>query len=810
MRGMPARALLSVCVLFGAFALADETTPTLLGLRHDRTDTSTRVVLESSGPLVYTYYSPDPLTLVVDLPDVDAAKLQPQTLVASPEVESISATNVARPDGRSLARLEVKMAKAVAYQIFTEGKSLNLVFDRGTAVATADKPAANVVAPVPEVVDAPAIKPPAETPTSTPDAVAPPAPVEPKTPQPAEAAPTAAPGTATRILGVSHKVEDGNVIVTVRADGTLRYEDFFVPSPDRLVIDVVNVAVPQRSLEVNREPVRRIRLAQYSPEPKIGRLVFDLITHTPYQIADLPNGMRITFSEPPSREVSAAPVFQPAVLTTTEPIAPTPVMSRPAAPAPAPVLMIPAATTQAPPPVPATGTIPSSAYIGTQISTSTKAVYTGHPISLDFREGDLQDILRLFADISGLNIIVNPGVTGKVTVKLNEVPWDQALDIILKSQGLGRVTEDNVIRVAPLSALQREEDELRKLKENQALAGDLVTWRKSLSYAKVSDLEDTVKKVALSPRGSITLDTRTNTMIINDLPGRITDAERLILDLDRQTPQVEIEARIVVTSRNFTRDVGIQWGFLNQQTPQYGNTTGRAFPNSIILDGGRAQNGLGIAPGAIGSEQSSSAIGPIGRGYAVNLPAASFSSGIGISLGNILGSFNIDAALTALERQGRGRILSTPKVTTQNNQEAEIKQGVQIPIAIQQAAGGASFAATNVQFKDAFLILKVTPQITDAGTVILKLEVENNSPDFANRVNGIPPINTQSAKTIVLVRDGATTVIGGIYQSTEQTTLNSTPFFGRLPLLGALFRNKASENRNNELLLFITPRIIKG
>lgn len=809
MRGMPARALLSVCVLFGAFALADENTPTLLGLRHDSTDASTRVVLESSGPLVYTYYSPDPLTLVVDLPDVDAAKLQPQTLVASPEVESVSATNVARPDGRSLARLEVKMAKAVAYQIFTEGKSLNLVFDRGTAVATGDKPTS--VSPIPEVVDAPAVKPPSEIPTSAPEAVPSPAAVEPKSPPLAEAAPTAAPGTATRILGVSHKVEDGNVIVTVRADGTLGYEDFFVPNPDRLVIDVVNVAVPQRSLEVNRESVRRIRLAQYSPEPKIGRIVFDLVAHTPYQIADLPNGMRITFNEPPSRQVSAAPVFQPAVLTTTAPIASTPVMlARPSAPAQAPVVIVPAATTQAPPPVPATGTISSSAYIGTQISTSTRAVYTGHPISLDFREGDLQDILRLFADISGLNIIVNPGVTGKVTVKLNEVPWDQALDIILKSQGLGRLTEDNVIRVAPLSALQREEEELRKLKENQALAGDLVTWRKSLSYAKVSELEDTVRKVALSPRGSITLDTRTNTMIINDLPGRITDAERLILDLDRQTPQVEIEARIVVTSRNFTRDVGIQWGFLNQQTPQYGNTTGRAFPNSIILDGGRAQNGLGIAPGAIGSEQSSGAIGPTTRGYAVNLPAASFSSGIGISLGNILGSFNIDAALTALERQGRGRILSTPKVTTQNNQEAEIKQGVQIPIAIQQAAGGASFAATNVQFKDAFLILKVTPQITDAGTVILKLEVENNSPDFANRVNGIPPINTQSAKTIVLVRDGATTVIGGIYQSTEQTTLNSTPFFGRLPLLGALFRNKASENRNNELLLFITPRIIKG
>jgi type IV pilus assembly protein PilQ len=188
----------------------------------------------------------------------------------------------------------------------------------------------------------------------------------------------------------------------------------------------------------------------------------------------------------------------------------------------------------------------------------------------------------------------------------------------------------------------------------------------------------------------------------------------------------------------------------------------------------------------------------------VNLPATGFNSSIGVSLGNILGNFNIDAALTALERTGRGRILSTPKVTTQNNQEAEIKQGVQIPI--QTVANN----TVTVSFKDAVLTLKVTPQITEADTVILTLNVENNTADFANEVNGIPPINTQAAKTIVLVRDGATTVIGGIYQSNEQTTQQSTPFLGKLPLLGYLFRNRFVSSTNNELLLFITPRIVKG
>jgi type IV pilus assembly protein PilQ len=197
-------------------------------------------------------------------------------------------------------------------------------------------------------------------------------------------------------------------------------------------------------------------------------------------------------------------------------------------------------------------------------------------------------------------------------------------------------------------------------------------------------------------------------------------------------------------------------------------------------------------------------VGTIGRGYAVNLPASNFNSSIGVSLGNILGNFNIDAALTALENQGRGRILSTPKITTQNNQAAEIKQGVQIPL--QTVANN----TVTVTFKEAVLTLKVTPQITEADTVILNVDVENSTADFANQVNGIPPINTQAAKTIVLVRDGSTTVIGGIYQTNEQTSQSSTPFLGKVPILGYLFRNRFVNTTNDELLLFITPRIIKG
>ena len=423
------------------------------------------------------------------------------------------------------------------------------------------------------------------------------------------------------------------------------------------------------------------------------------------------------------------------------------------------------------------------------------------------KAGDLQDIFRLFADISGLNVVVNPGVSGKVTLKLNEVPWGRALELIMKTNSLCCVLEGNVIRIARLSELEREEEERRKLAEAKALAGDLVDYTKRISYAKAGTLADVLTKSgAISSRGDINIDERTNTIIIRDLPLFIDQARTLIGELDTATPQVEIEARIVVTSRNFTRDLGIQWGFSNERSTRYGNATDLSYPNQIILNGNAVPSRLGIpadnlGPGGQGSEAG---IGAATRGYAVNLPANSFNSGIGISTGNILGSFNLDLALTALERQGRGRLLSTPKVTTQNNMAAEIKQGLQIPI--QTVANN----TVTVQFKDAVLTLKVTPQITDSGTVILNLEVENNSADFANLVNGIPPINTQSAKTIVQVTDGQTAVVGGIYQSTETTTVNQTPFLNKIPLLGYLFKNKATSSQNNELLLFITPRIVKS
>lgn len=802
MRAKLAWALLATAIVLAAKtpASAEDPVPTAItDIRQESNDRSTRLTIDCTGPIAYTYYSPDPLTLVVDIPEVDASKVPARINVGTREVESLRLTTLGRADGRSLARIEVRLASLVPYQIYSKDKLLNLVFERPAASAQAAPPQpAPEAASAAEPADAPA-QVAADAPTKETDDSAPQATEDaPADPPTAMTEDHTAHGPATRILAVTQAEEAGELTITVRADGSLHYQDFFLGNPERLVVDFKDVVSrsPVKALDVARGPVNKVRLAQFSAaSPKVARLVMDLSTRAPYKIVEGRDGVKIVFGEghTPSPAPLAALRAEPApapVLVAAAALAP------PALPPPPPIAA-PAALPEAPP-----QGQPTENYEARTVGPAPK-LYTGHPISLDFKDGDLQDIFRLFADISGLNVVVNPGISGKVTLKLTEVPWDQALDLILKTNGLGRTIDDNVIRIARLSDLQKEEEDLRKLKENQALAGDLDVWRKSLSYAKAADLEATVRKVALSARGTITIDTRTNTMIVTDLPINIEKARDLIADLDRATKQVEIEARIVVTTRNFTRDLGIQWGFLNRQTPQFGNTTNKTFPNSIIL------NGQGVpSTGGLPADQTllapNAGIGTAARGYAVNLPASNFNTAIGISLGNIIGSFNLDAALTALERQGRGRILSTPKVTTQNNQAAEIKQGVQIPI--QTIANN----TVTVQFKDAVLTLKVTPQITEADTIILNLEVENNTADFANLVNGIPPINTQSAKTIVLVRDGATTVIGGIYQSNEQTAQSSTPFLGRIPLLGYLFRNRFVTNTNNELLLFVTPRITKG
>ena len=433
-----------------------------------------------------------------------------------------------------------------------------------------------------------------------------------------------------------------------------------------------------------------------------------------------------------------------------------------------------------------------------QISSGETKKYVGHAISMDFQGVDLRSVLRTFAEISGLNMVIDPDVQGTVDILLTDVPWDQALEVILRGSALDYTVDGTIVRIAKIETLRREQDARTQLALSAANAGALAVRTYTLSYAKADQAAPLVKSSVLSPRGNVQIDARTNTLIITDLPARLDTVQQLLGTIDRAEPQVEIEARIIATTRDYARALGLQWGFNGRVDSAIGNTTGLAFPNNGSIGGRLGQQGpIGTDPRAQPLDRS---------GTAVDLPLVSDfppTNAIGLALGSINGALNLDVALSALERTGKGRILSTPRVTTQNNVDAEITQGVQIPIQVE-----ANNTVTTT-YKDAALTLKVTPQITAANTVILQILLENSSPGAQTPDGGLS-IDTQRAITRVQVNDGMTTVIGGIFVSREQTTKSRTPLLYRIPFLGRLFRNDSRTDTSRELLIFITPRIQKG
>ena len=423
--------------------------------------------------------------------------------------------------------------------------------------------------------------------------------------------------------------------------------------------------------------------------------------------------------------------------------------------------------------------------------------YAGDPVSMEFQNADLRSVLRAFAEISELNFVLDPQVAGRVDVALVDVPWDQAFDVILQANRLGYVVDGTVVRIAPVVTLDAEEEERRSRAERQALAGDLVVITRALGYARAVDLADLVTRTVLSERGQVQLDGRTNTLIIVDLPDRIGRVQELIDALDRPQSQVEIQARIVQASQDYLRELGVQWGVAARAAPEIGNTTSLSFPNRGGITGrvGGVQGPAdGADPRALESENS---------GTAVALGAPSASTALGLAMGAIDGSLNLDVVLSAAESDGQVRVLSNPRITTQNNVQATITQGDQIPI--QTVANN----TVTVTFRDAALRLAVTPQITTSDTVIMRIEIGNDFADFARQVNGVPPIVTQSASTTVQVPDGATTVIGGIYESARTRSARRVPGIHRVPILGWFFRSRAERRRSDELLIFLTPRIVR-
>ncbi len=420
-------------------------------------------------------------------------------------------------------------------------------------------------------------------------------------------------------------------------------------------------------------------------------------------------------------------------------------------------------------------------------STGTVRRYTGHPVTLDFQGADLRAVLRTFSEISGLNLVIDPAVQGTVDVSLRDVPWDQALENILRANKLGYVVDGSIVRVAPITVLSDEETAKRKLADEQALSGELKVMTKALNYAEATELAPLLKGNALSSRGTVSVDRRTNTVVINDLPIYLAKAEALLNSLDQSEGQVEIEARIVSTSKTFAHQLGVNWGFLGQATPELGNTTGAAFPNTVT-------GNITVNP----------------SGSTATLPNVA-----SIVLGSVNGGLNLNASLQALENEGLIKVLLQPRVVTQNNVTARIARGQEIPYTttIAPPTSGQQGVVVQqpmptVEFKTAALTLEVTPRITPADTVLLRVDVDNGSAG-AVQANGNIAINTQRATTTVLVQNGATTVIGGITSQQNNRTDYRVPGLGRIPLLKWLFKSDTVSDSDEELLIFITPRVMR-
>jgi type IV pilus assembly protein PilQ len=419
--------------------------------------------------------------------------------------------------------------------------------------------------------------------------------------------------------------------------------------------------------------------------------------------------------------------------------------------------------------------------------------YTGEPISVNLKDVDLKDFFRLIHEISGLNVVLDPNVHGNLTIVLDDVPWDQALDIVLKNNDLARELEGNVLRIATVDTLKKEADARRAQQESEALAVEKVTVTRFLSYAHSKDVVPTIKKF-LSQRGDVISDDRTNAVIISDIPNVIPALDRLLTQLDRKTQEVEIEARVVAATRSFARDIGTQFGF------GWGN--GHSAIGGASAVGTSPTTVGGLSPGYItaggGSATSGSQI-PLFS----NLPVTSPSSGL--TFVNASNNVRIDAVLTMAESRGLLKILSRPRVVTQNNIQALVRQGVRVPIVTQAQLGG----PPTVTYVDAFLRLTVVPQITSEGTIFLNVDVENTTPDFGRTVQGNPTLITQQATTQVLVTDGGTVVIGGVIQTNNSMNVQQVPFLGDVPVLGNLFKHRSVSTSNQELIFFITPRIIQ-
>ena len=556
---------------------------------------------------------------------------------------------------------------------------------------------------------------------------------------------------AQTITELNHSVtSDGIVRIVARASEAFNTPpaSFSIDSPARIVIDIAGSSgLDKNKYEIGQKGVRSLSVVEANGRT---RLVAQLDNRQQYNVTTSANSLIL--------EIGAAAAA-----------------AQPAAPAP-----------------------------GQGSELQADAGPAAGRLSLNFQDIEVRSVLQLLADFTGLNMVVSDTVSGNITLRLKDVHWEEALDIILTTKGLSKRERGNIIMVAPTEEVARME----QLEAQAAMAMEelepLKTSLIRIKYARAEELAALVKSDAnrlMSPRGNVTVDERTNTLLIHDTASSIQNIRSLVASLDRPVKQVMVESRIVIANDEFARDLGVRFGFSGTDTINANDgtyiTVGGGKPGLYPTDGNAFPPNYGITGGG--------AVDTSGQNFMVNLPAllgGDFGSAIGLMIGKV-GRGMLQLELSAMQIEGKGEIVSSPRVITTDQQKAVIKQGVEIPYEEATSSG-----ATNVTFQEAVLQLAVTPQITPDNKVIMELDVTKDNPDFSREVRGVPPIDTRSVQTTVRVDDGETVVLGGIFEQETVESQDKTPVLGDLPAIGRLFRRDLNQASKRELLLFVTPNIL--
>jgi type IV pilus assembly protein PilQ len=765
--------------------------------------TSTTLTLHTTGNFTHNEYRPAQNMMLVDLTGVSAGKLQERMRsLDNASVKSYRVLTYTGRGGAEVTRVELALVAGASVHVDKQDSGLTLKVTREEVVAANTKPA-----PVAVAAEAPA------------------------------AAPATSAVSPVLIRNISVARGANGMEVSISPKTSAPATAIALSGPDRLVIDLPNAlpAVKTKEILVNSADVKDVRISRYQENPPVTRVVIDMAAAQDFQL--VPSEKELVVKLQPSlAKANPAPAVQP---TKPEPVmmakAEAPAASVPAAAEPKKetaaaqsfVMVDAAKPVQMPKPQPAERSLEAASVMATTIAkdkvdapmtvaasmppqagaanpaqeqqaqqrvpqATSGPRYTGEPISVNLKDVDLKDFFRLIHEISGLNVVLDPSVKGTVTLVLDDVPWDQALDIVLRNNSLDRQLDGNVLRIASIDTLKTEAVSRRQQLEAQALAVDKVTVTRFLSYARANDLVPTLKKF-LSLRGDIIADGRMNALVISDIPGTIPGLDRLIAQLDRKTQEVEIEARIVAATRTFVREMGVQlgggWG--GASTSVSGNPNAGSGTTALTNSAGTP---ITAAPFPLSGGKV-----PMFSNFPVLQPSSGFEI---LNAGH---SYALDLYLSLAEQRGLLKILSRPRVVTQNNVTALVRQGYRLPVVTLGQLNG----PPTVTYVDAFLRLTVTPQITVENTIFMAVDVENTTPDFTRTVLGNPILLTQQTTTQVLVTDGGTVTIGGVVQTQNTLTTQEVPVLGQIPVLKYLFQHKTTNTQTQELIFFITPKIVQ-